>query len=216
MSQYDEILEQVPLSQLASQLGVDEGEARQAAEQALPALLGGLQANAADPAGASSLMGALAQHQDGVPDDLDQVDVADGQKIVGNIFGDNTDQVMHQLGGVGGGATGDLVKKMLPVLAPIVLSWLAKKMSGQGGLGGALGGVLGGDQPSGQGDSGPLFPGGQGAQSAPTQQPAGAGGSAQQGSSNPIQDVLGGILGGSGGGDLLGGILGGLLGGGRR
>jgi hypothetical protein len=143
MSQYDEILEQVPLSQLAGQLGVDENEARQAAEQALPALLGGLQANAADPAGANSIMNALAQHGGGVPNDLEQVDVADGQKIVGNIFGDNTDQVMNQLGGMGGGATGDLVKRMLPVLAPIVLSWLAKKMSGQGGLGGMLGGVLG-------------------------------------------------------------------------
>ena len=216
MSQYDEILEQVPLSQLAGQLGVDENEARQAAEQALPALLGGLQANAADPAGANSIMNALAQHGGGVPNDLEQVDVADGQKIVGNIFGDNTDQVMNQLGGMGGGATGDLVKRMLPVLAPIVLSWLAKKMSGQGGLGGMLGGVLGGEQTSSQVDSGPLFPGGQGAQSAPTQHPAGTGAPAQQGASNPIQDVLGGILGGSGGGDLLGGILGGLLGGGRR
>ena len=196
MSQYDEILEQVPLSQLAGQLGVDENEARQAAEQALPALLGGLQANAADPAGANSIMDALAEHGGGVPNDLEQVDVADGQKIVGNIFGDNTDQVMNQLGGMGGGATGDLIKRMLPVLAPIVLSWLAKKMSGQGGLGGMLGGVLGGDQTSSQVDSGPLFPGGQGAQSAPTQHPAGTGAPAQPGASNPIQDVLGGILGG--------------------
>ena len=79
MSQYDEILGQVPLSQLAGQLGVDESEARQAAEQALPALLGGLQANATDPAGASSIMHALSQHQGGVPNDLEQVDVADGR-----------------------------------------------------------------------------------------------------------------------------------------
>ncbi|HEX5968858.1 MAG TPA: DUF937 domain-containing protein [Intrasporangium sp.] len=217
MSQYDEILDQVPISQLAGQLGVDEGEARQAAEQALPALLGGLHANAADPAGANSIMYALTQHQgDDIPNDLEQVDVADGQKIVGNIFGDNTDQVMNQLGGLGGGTTGSLVKKMLPVLAPIVLSWLAKRMSQQGGLGGMLGGDAASGPGSGQLDSGPLFPGGPGAQSAPTQQPAGAGVPAQQDASNPIQDVLGGILGGSGGGDLLDGLLGGLLGGGRR
>ena len=37
MSQYDEILDQVPIGQLADQLGVDESEARRAAEQALPA-----------------------------------------------------------------------------------------------------------------------------------------------------------------------------------
>ena len=218
MSQYDEILDFVPVGQLAGQYGVSENEVREAATQALPALLGGLQANAADPAGANSIMHALTQHEGGVPNDLEQVDVADGQKIVGNIFGDNTDQVMSQLGGIGGGsgATGDLVKKLLPVLAPIVLSWLAKKMSGQGGLGGMLGGDPAGGQTSSQTDSGPLFPGGQGAQSTPTQSPTNAGTPAQQGSSNPIEDVLGGILGGSGGGDLLGGILGGLLGGGRR
>ncbi|MDV3221262.1 DUF937 domain-containing protein [Intrasporangium sp.] len=225
MSQYDEILGQVPVSQLAGEYGVPESEIREAAEKALPALLGGIQANAEDPAGATSLARALSQHQGGIPRDLGEVDVQDGQKIVGNIFGDNTDQVMTRLGGLGGGASGDLVKKLLPILAPIVLSWLAGKMSGQGGLGGVLGDLIGGGSGSaagqtpspapGQADSGPLFPGGQGAQSNPTQAPTGAGTAPQQGS-NPIQDVLGGILGGSGGGDLLGGILGGLLGGGRR
>ena len=30
---------------------------------------------------------------------LAEVDEQDGQKIVGNIFGDNTDQVVSQLGG---------------------------------------------------------------------------------------------------------------------
>ena len=49
MSQYDEILDFVPVGQLAGQYGVSENEVREAATQALPALLGGLQANAADP-----------------------------------------------------------------------------------------------------------------------------------------------------------------------
>jgi hypothetical protein len=227
MSQYDEILDQVPVSQLAGELGVDESEVRQAAQQALPALLGGLHANADDPAGASSLMQALAQHQGQTPRELGQVDVADGQKIVGNIFGDNTAQVVNRLGGLEG-ASGGLVKKLLPILAPIVMAWLAKKMTQQGGLGGVLGDVLGGGGATsapdpGQADSGPLFPGGQGAQSTPTQAPTQTG-AAQQGS-NPLQDILGGILGGGSGGgsgasggagDILGGILGGLLGGGRR
>jgi hypothetical protein len=235
MSQYDEILDQVPVSQLAGEYGVDESEVRRAAEQALPALLGGLQANADDPAGASSLMHALAEHQGEAPRDLGEVDVEDGQKIVGNIFGDNTDQVVSRLGGMEG-AAGGLVKKLLPILAPIVLSWLAKKMTQQGGLGGVLGDVLGGGsapapgQAPGQvqGDSGPLFPGGQGAQSVPTQAPTQTptqGGTAAQSGSNPLQDILGGILGGGSGGgsrgsggagDILGGLLGGLLGGGRR
>ena len=63
MGSYDEILDQVPIDQLAGQLGVGRDEVRQAAEHALPALLGGLQANASDPAGADSLLAALSDHQ---------------------------------------------------------------------------------------------------------------------------------------------------------
>jgi len=227
MSQYGEILAQVPVGQLADRFGVGEGDITQAAEQALPALLGGLNANADDPAGASSILEALTQHQGQVPDDLEQIDEQDGQRIVRHIFGDNTGQVQQQLGGLGGGATGDLVKKLLPILAPIVLSWLAKKMSQQGGLGGVLGDVLGGgagaggqSAPSrtGQPDSGPLFPGGQGAQSGPVQAPAGTGSAPGSQGSNPLQDILGDALdrGGTGAGSIIGDILGGLLGGGRR
>ncbi|GAA6524686.1 DUF937 domain-containing protein [Intrasporangium sp. DVR] len=240
MPQYDEILDQIPVSQLAAEHGVTEADIREAAERALPALLGGLRANAADPAGAQSIAVALSEHQGGVPRDLGEVDVEDGRKIVANIYGDNTDQVMSRLGGLGGGVSGELVKKLLPILAPIVLSWLAGKLGGRGGLGGILGDLLGGqaggqigstggglttgsEQTPAEIDSGPLFPGGQGSQSAPTQPPAGTPGSAgSTGSSaptgsNPIQDVLGDLLGGgSGGGGGLGGILGDLFGSGRR
>ncbi|AXG13860.1 DUF937 domain-containing protein [Intrasporangium calvum] len=236
MSQYDEILDQVPVQQLAGEFGVGEEDVRAAVEQALPALLGGLQANAEDPAGAASIAQALGEHDRGAPRDLAEVDVADGEKIVGHIFGGNTDQVVDRLTGASGvsgvsgagGVSGDLVKKLLPILAPIVLSWLAGKLRGQGGLGGVLGDLIGGGSPSAQTpgapppapgpvDNGPLFPGGQGAQSGPTQAPGGTGaGQPQESGSNPITDILGGILGGSGRGDVLGGILGDLLGGGRR
>ncbi|MEO7752355.1 MAG: DUF937 domain-containing protein [Terracoccus sp.] len=220
MSSYDEILSQVPIGDIAGRLGVSEAEARRATEAALPALLGGLHANAADPAGAASLHSALADHQGGAST-LADVDEADGRKIVGNIFGGQTDQVVSQLGGVGGGSQGALVQKLLPILAPMVLSWLAGRMGGGGGLGGLLGGVLGGagsqntPAPGGAVDDGPLFPGGQGAQAAPTQVPQ----ATPAGGDNPLQDVLGSVLGGAtsgSGGGVLGGLLGGLLGGGRR
>lgn len=225
MASYDEILDQVPVDQLASQFGVGTEEVRRAAETALPALLGGLQANASDQAGADSLLAALSDHQ-GTIGGLDDVDEQDGRAIVGNIFGDNTDQVVNELGGLGG-STGGLVQKLLPILAPIVLSWLANKM-GQGGLGGMLGGSggSGGSSASaGATDDGALFPGGAGAGSGPVQAPGSATstGTASSGS-NPLQDILGQVLGGSsaasgsggGAGDILGGILGGLLGGGKR
>ncbi len=225
MSQFDELYEQVPISQLANRFGVDESEMAEAVRTALPALVGGLEANAAEPAGASSLMQALSQHAE-TPNDLDQIDENDGQKIVGHIYGDNTDQVMQQLGGLGG-STGSLVQKLLPLLAPMVLSWLAGKMGGAGGLGGILGDMFGGgraqetpERPATDVDSGPLFPGGAGAQSGTVQSPAGAGtpNSGSAAGSNPLQDILGEVLGGakSGAGNILGDLLGGLLGGGRR
>ena len=55
MSAVEDILSQIPLNQLAGQLGVNEQEAEQAARTALPALLGGIQANTEDPGGASSI-----------------------------------------------------------------------------------------------------------------------------------------------------------------
>ena len=61
----------------------------------------------ADPAGAASLTDALGQHDGSLIDggvDLAQVDPAEGEKIAHHIFGDNHEQVVSQLGGVGGAA----------------------------------------------------------------------------------------------------------------
>jgi len=194
MSATDEILANIPLNQLAAQLGVDEATAEAATRQAIPALLGGLQANAQDPAGAASLAGALGNHSSALVDggvNLDEVDTADGEQIVGNIFGSNSSQVAHTLGHNLGQQSG-LIQKLLPILAPIVLSYLTRRLTGGGSGGGAgdlLGSILGG---SGAGQGGGL------------------------------SDVLGGMLGGgqAGGADRGSGsvldMLGGMLGGGRR
>ena len=211
MSEIEQILSQVPMDQVAAALGVDRSEAEQATRTAIPALLGGMQANAQDPAGAASLAGALQQHDGnalGAP--VDQIDTHDGQKIVQNVFGDQTSDVVARLGGATPGGDSGLVSKLLPILAPIVMAYLARKLQGgtagaatgggSGGLGDILGSVLGGGT---------------------------SGGAASQGG---LGDILGQVLGGAGGaqtqpgtpagqggmGDILGGVLGGLLGGGKR
>ena len=193
MSAVDDIMSQIPIGRLAGQLGTDEQTASAAVQQAIPALLGGMHANAQDPAGAASLEGALANHSAGLIDggvNLDDVDPADGQKIVGNVFGDHADGVAQTLGGNLGGPGGnqsDLMRRLLPLLAPIVMSYLAKRMGGGGGAGGLLGGLLGG---------------------------------ATGGSSGGLGDLLGGLVGGGSPATQSGGsvtdILGGMLGGGRR
>ncbi|MFC7659364.1 DUF937 domain-containing protein [Pseudonocardia benzenivorans] len=141
MSPVDEILSQIPLRDLAAQLGTDEATAEQAARQALPALLGGMQANTDDPGGASSFARAVDQHSSSLIDggvNLDEVDTDDGRKIVSHVFGANQDQVVNQLSLGGAGGSG-LIGKLLPLLAPIVMSYLAKKLGGGTAAGGGEG-----------------------------------------------------------------------------
>ena len=197
MSAVDDILADIPIDQLAGQLGVDEATAEAATRQAIPALLGGMQANAQDPGGAASLAGALGNHSSALVDggvDLNQVDTGDGQKIVHNIFGSNTDQVAQTLGSnVGGGQSG-LIQKLLPLLAPIVMSYLVKRMgggAGGGAGGGLLGSILGGA--SGGGGLSDILGGMLGGGSGPDQ-PADQPGA--DSSSQSITDILGGLLGG--------------------
>lgn len=189
MAGLDDLLSQIPIADLAKKLGVDPNTASEAVQKALPALVGGMQANA-DSGGAPSLEKAVQSHSASLIEggvNLDDVNTDDGKKIVKHVFGDSQDKVISTLSGDGatstaGGGLGDVIGKVLPVLAPLVMSFLAQKATAQkpasgtaaaqdqGGIGGLLGGLLGG------GNSG---------------------------------------SGGGGLGDILGG-LGGLLGGGRK
>ena len=155
MTDINDLLSQIPMDQLARQLGVDEKTAEQATRQALPALIGGMQANAQDPAGAASLSRAVGDHDASLLEggiDLGQIDTGDGDKIVSNVFGGNRDQVVKRLAGGGDGDSG-LIGKLLPMLAPLVMAYLAKQFQGGGGAqaspadgadGGGLGDLLGG------------------------------------------------------------------------
>lgn len=123
----DDLLAQIPMDQLARQLGVAPHEAEELARQALPALVGGMEANARDPRGQTSLAEAIVRH----------------------VFGDNRDEVISRLGG---GGKESMMSSLLPLLAPLVMSFLAKKAGGSsgggstggGGIGDLLGGLLGG------------------------------------------------------------------------
>jgi hypothetical protein len=150
-SPVDEILGQLPLDQLAAQLGVDPQTAARAAAAVIPSLIGGLQHNA-DQGNEQAIVGALVQHSssnlfDSGSVDLNSVDAADGAKIVQHIFGNQSTQLAHAIG-QRTGASGNLVNELLPILAPIVLAYLAQKVGGQGGQqaggGGMLGSILGG------------------------------------------------------------------------
>lgn len=181
MSDIDELLSQIPVDDIAARLGVEPAEADAAVKQAIPALLHGLQTTAESGDQAGDLQAAVA-------DD-------DGDHLVATLFGDKTDDVAGALSDQVPAAAVDqgLVKKLLPILAPIVIAFVMKKISGDaapsgeqshqgGGLGDILSGALGG------------------------------------GGGSSLGSILGGLLGGGssgsgGSGGALGGILGDLLGG---
>jgi len=186
MSDLDSLIKAIPIDQIAGKLGVDQATTQQAVLTALPTILAGLHHNAQSDKGASDLAAAVAGKDTSILSglSLDQIDAADGAKILSHIFGggDATEHVASgvaaQLSGAdilgsvlgqvlgGGGAqtapapapapgpsqtgvSSDLVKKLLPLLAPIVLAWLAQQATQKGGQvsagsGGLLQDVLGG------------------------------------------------------------------------
>ena len=104
MTEINDILSRIDINQVASRLGTDPDSARSAVEAALPTLLAGMQDNVRAPGGSASLESALAQHRNGLLEggvDAARVDTADGEKIVGHVFGGREDQVASQLVPVG-------------------------------------------------------------------------------------------------------------------
>lgn len=195
MNAVQEILNDIPLEQLAAQVGSDPQTVQQLSAQLIPALIGGMSANAADADGERSLTNALNDHASsdllsgGV--DLDQVDTNDGEAIVNNVFGASTPQVTQALGQQFAGGNPELVQKLLRVLAPIVLAYLANKLLSGAGFGdapkqgGSGGGIIG--------DIIGSLTGKKPAQES-AQAPAQRGGSLQ----DMLIDMLGGAFGGGG------------------
>lgn len=238
MYDYQEILNSLPMEKIAAQVGEPQAEVESAVRNALPALLMGLGANAQDPAGEASIANALKKHDPSLLDggvDLSQIDTSDGAKISHHIFGQNEDAVMNQLGGLGGG--NGLIQKLMPILAPIVMAWLAGKFmgaderqgqpqqspqgrSGGGILGDILGQVLGGG--SGQQAPPPPAPQQQREPQFRAPQTSGTGSGAptmpfpDDTNPQPQTQQTNQPSGGGLGGGVLGQILGDLLGGGRR
>lgn len=208
MSLESEILSQIDTEQLARQLGTDPATAEAGAADAIRTLVSGMARNAQDPQGEASLAGALNQHAQSsslfnTPGlDLDEVDQQDGEKIVTHVLGEDA----AQFGGLqaAGGADSGMTAKLLKLLAPIVLAYIAKQITQKSGTGGGdiLGQAAGGEGGGILGQIlGQVLGGGSTTQTGPTpEQPE-----QPQPQSTPEQS----------GGGILGKILGGLFGGGR-
>ena len=175
MADLRELYDQIPIDEIADQLGVDRDTAETAVHQVVPGLVRGMKANADHPEREKSLRNAVRHDRGPVKRKVADIDTDDGEKIVRNIFGPRKDEVTEKLAAsaaekTGGGVTQDLIGKLLPIIAPIVLAWLAQKFMGGGteqsgggsqsssggGLGDLLGGLLGGGSGGGTSSGGGL------------------------------------------------------------
>lgn len=159
----DDILRQVPIDDIAKQLGVSPDVAKTAVEQGGAVLLGGLAKNASTDEGSAAIQKALKKHEGtGGAASIEDIDQADGDKIVTHILGaDEKKKVTEKLTQSDKTAGIDF-GKLLPILAPIVMGLIASagkgksgsasaESQGGGGIGDIIGGLLGGGNKSGDG-----------------------------------------------------------------
>ncbi len=136
------------LEQLGKSVGADPKQTQQLAQVALPALMGALQKNAANPEGAKSLDKALEKHQDDKVEDilgfLKNVDTNDGAKMLQHIFGGQKEAVQTNLAQKAGLQSNQALD-LLTQLAPLVLGALGnqKKQGEQSDLTNLISGVIG-------------------------------------------------------------------------
>jgi len=135
---------------ISREIGADPTATESAIEGALPALLGGLSRNAANPDGLSGLMNALTNDHDGelldnlggfLGGSLAGQRAADGGGILGHILAGRRGQVETGLARRSG-LNGAQIGRLLMLLAPIVMAALGRaRRQGQlspGGVGDVL------------------------------------------------------------------------------
>ena len=128
------------VNSLSKKTGISADQLIKLIRMALPVLMKYLTANAASPAGAQSLLGALMQHKStrNMADQFDEADEQDGEKILGHILGSDSDQVLNGLA-----EKSELdrasVEHVLANMAPGLLSGVSAAKESASGAGSAQG-----------------------------------------------------------------------------
>lgn len=215
------------LDVLGQQFGLSREQTLAAVAELAPMVTSGVRRNTREPDGMVSLFEALSggRHERYLDDDTAvQYDTAknDGNAILGHLFGrkEVSREVAMQAAGTTG-IGGAILKKMLPVIASMVMGAIFKRMTGGaptpaprggsgggqgGGLGDIIGDILGGGQKQqprgGQGGGGlgdilgDILGGGSGQQRSPAPQPQQRAPAPGGGLDDLLRDILGGGMGG--------------------
>lgn len=126
------------ITQIARQFGLSEEQAKQAIGSLAPSVSRGLQHNSEKEIGVGEILDALGKGNHGryldEPKKLEEKDtVKDGNAILGHIFGSK--EVSRNVADHASAETGlgsSLMKKMLPIVASMVMASLGKKLLGGG------------------------------------------------------------------------------------
>lgn len=137
------------VGQLSRQFGLSPEDAQRALSNLVPVVAGGVKKTAASANGLESLLSKVKNNQDlrraaDVPSVLEQEQTEQaGNDILGDIFGSK--EVSRTVAGHTAKSTGidvSVLKKMLPLVAGLVMSSLNNKsQASSGGLGELLGGL---------------------------------------------------------------------------
>ena len=181
------LLSDSAVSVLAKKTGLSSKKLKKLLPLAIPLLLKAMTNNASSQTGVQSLLGALTQHTStkALPEQIQEADTVDGGKILGHIFGGNTENTLGSLAQQSHLSQQE-VGSALSSIAPALMSGLSaatasnakpgfdlsdgldmgdlmaifgggSQSGGSQSVGGLLGGLLGGGKPSAGGLLGSLF-----------------------------------------------------------
>ncbi len=189
-----------PVSSMAQQFGLGKDQVTKAIQQMIPALTNGVKKNIQQKNGLEGLLQALNKGKhDRYLDNPDALRgsaaVDDGNGILGHILGSKeTSRELAKRTSKTTGISAEILKKMLPLIAGLVMGSLKRQGSNSGLLDQLLGGLTGGGRSapsSGGGLLGKIF----------------GGGRRKKASSSPL-DALTGLLDADGEGSAIDDILG--------
>lgn len=134
------------VKQLSQNFGIGEEQAGSAVSQLLPVLMQGMKKNVSSQGGLETLLGALGKgnHQrylDNPAEALQAAGIQEGNGILGHLLGSK--DVSRQVASAAAERTGvdtGIVKKMLPMVATMLMGSMSKQSAGAGLLGQLSGG----------------------------------------------------------------------------
>ncbi len=129
------------LELFSQNLNEDKDKVAKAAGDILPALMGGMSQNIQSKDGLASLLEAIGQHENDAVDKpksfFENLDLKDGEKILGHILGTNKSKVEKEVS-KSSGLSLDSTSKLMVMLAPLLMGLLGKQKKSDSNFGADL------------------------------------------------------------------------------